>query len=113
VLKRGNLKDGDDRALVPKPKELEILRENAQTKIRQFRDATQHIADDIAGSRIAENIDPDVCMTEESMVIANQEIFYSDLARWISQLHPLAYRLSVVQLTASNSDGTKQSGTLN
>jgi hypothetical protein len=112
ILRRRNLKDGFGKALVPRARELEILRENAKAQIRQFRDATQHIVEDIASEAIAENIDPDVSLTEESMVLANEQIFYADLERWIRQLHPLAYRLSAVQLTASNPDGTSQMANL-
>jgi hypothetical protein len=109
ILRRRNLKDGFGKALVPKAKELEILGNSAKTQIREFRNVTQHIADHIASGKVAENIDPDVCLTEESIVLSDQEILYSDLERWIKQLHPLAHRLSAVHLTAANPDGSTQS----
>jgi hypothetical protein len=95
-------KNADGTSFVPKPRELEVLRDSAKKCIRDFRNTTQHIDEDILKETLPENAGVDIGLTEQAAYVGQCEIIYSNLFKWIGQLHHFAQLLSRVQIVVCN-----------
>jgi hypothetical protein len=89
----------DGTAFVPRPRELEVLRDDIKAKVRELRDFIEHLDQDIVGERIPPEAEIGMHLGWEKASLNGAEITYSDFARWVGQLHHFAVLLSRVHIT--------------
>jgi hypothetical protein len=87
--------------LVPRPRDLEVIRDSTKSSVREFRDFVEHIEDDIVQGKVADDSNAFIHLGWSSASINGATLAYADVARWCSQLHEIAAPLSIVTLTAS------------
>jgi len=90
-------KRGDGVSLVPRPRDLEVIREPVRAKVRDMRDAVEHLDKDILGGRLPENAKVGIHLGWDKASLADLSLDYADVARWITQLHEYAGLLSRVR----------------
>lgn len=89
----------DGSPLVSRPKDLEALSPSAMKTVREFRDSLEHLDKDILGGLIDPLDDVGPKLGTHIASIGRFELCYKDAVRWCEQIHKIAARLSVVQLT--------------
>lgn len=96
----------DGEPLVPRPREIEVLRDSTKASVRAFRDLLEHLDGDILAGKIdaAEDVGP--WLGTDSARIGDATLAYADLARWCSQLHSIAGQLSYVTLSVGPKGAT-------
>jgi len=101
--------------LVPRPRQLEALRDPVKTQVRKFRDYLEHLDEAIIQGRYATvtgEVGPQLGCT--SAAISDASLTFVDMARWIEQLFGIAAELSYVAgivrpaPTVQSSDGAKE-----
>lgn len=97
-LRSLGVRQADGQAFVPRPRDLEILRDDAKSKVRKFRDFAEHLDQDVIDGNLPPNAEVSIHLGWETATLNDAQLAYADLARWIGQLHELALRLSVVEL---------------
>lgn len=97
-LRRMGYRRGDDLPLVPKPRDMTVLLENVRSEIRLFRDAIEHLDDDIMEGRLPENQRIGVHLGWEVATVGEYRLAYRDIVKWLGQLHEIAAILSRVHL---------------
>lgn len=110
-LRRLGFRRPDGTAFVPRPHDLEVLTDAVRSQVRRFRDASEHLDDDIIDGRIPEEADVAIHLGWHYAKLADIEIRYQELSKWILQLHHFAVLLSKVELVVTN-PVTRKSSTL-
>ena len=99
--------------LVPRPRELEVIRDSTKNAVREFRDFVEHIEDDIIQGKVADESNAFIQLGWSSASINGATLAYADVVRWCSQLHEIAEPLSIVTLTASTPEAPSDNGSGN
>ena len=100
-LRRIGLRYPDGTPFVPRPSELAILTDGVGRRVRAFRDASEHLDNDILEGRLPSKAEVGVHLGWTSAQVASQEISYGDASSWLRQLHDLAAMLSRVQIVVT------------
>jgi hypothetical protein len=100
-LRRFGYKRRDGTPFIPRPRELEVLRDSIRAKVRDMRDAVEHLDRDILEGRLPETAKVGIHLGWEKASLSSLTLDYADVARWITQLHEYAALLSLVHLVAS------------
>jgi len=87
--------------LVPRPRELEVIRDSTKNSVREFRDFIEHIEDDIIQGKVPDESNAFIHLGWSSASINGATLAYADIARWCTQLHEIAAPLSIVMLTTA------------
>jgi hypothetical protein len=98
-LRRKGFQQADGTAFVPRPRELEVLRDSIKAKVRALRDFIEHLDEDILDERTPPDAKIGVQLSWEKASLNGAEITYSDFVRWGGQLHRFAVLLSQVHIT--------------
>ena len=88
----------DGSPFVPRPRDLEVLREDVKAKVRNMRDAMEHLDSDILDGRLPETALVGVHLGWEMVTLSSHTLEYRDVTRWIEQLHEFAVLLSQVRI---------------
>jgi len=107
-LRRLGFSRADGTPFVPRPHDFEVLKAGIRSRVRGMRDACEHLDEDIIKAKIPEDAEVAVHLGWECVKLADKEIFYHEISRWIIQLHQFALLLSRVELVVS-SPGTDNS----
>lgn len=91
-------KRGDGTPFIPRPRELEVLRDTVRTPVRAMRDALEHLDNDILDGTLPEDSPAGPRLGWEVATLGAHKLRYTDVARWIEQLHEFAALLSRVHL---------------
>ncbi|MDA0659363.1 MAG: hypothetical protein O2931_08895 [Planctomycetota bacterium] len=91
----------DGTPLVPRPRDMTVLLETSKSGVRRFRDAIEHLDNDIIGGRISEKQRIGVHLGWQRASIADSTLEYRDVAKWIEQLHSIAGLLSRMRIVTS------------
>lgn len=97
-LRALGLRQRDGSPFVPRPRDLEVLRDDVKTRVRELRDLAEHLDKDIVGGRLPVDAEVAIHLGRDAACLGMTEIVYVDLARWIEQLHYFALFLSRVQV---------------
>lgn len=97
-LRRLGIRQTDGSPFVPRPRELEVLRDDVKARVRDLRDACEHIDKDIIDGKISADADVAIHLGWEGVALAETRITYVQLAGWIEQIHHFALLLSRVQI---------------
>jgi hypothetical protein len=98
-LRGMGFRQADGTAFVPRPRELEVLRDDIKAKVRELRDFAEHLDQDIVGARIPPDVEIGIHLGWEQASLNGAEITYTDFVRWVGQLHHFAVLLSRVHIT--------------
>jgi hypothetical protein len=90
----------DGTPFIPRPRELEVLRDTVRTPVRDMRDALEHLDNDILDGTVPEDSPAGPHLGWEVATLGAHKLQYTDVARWIEQLHEFAAVLSRVHLQA-------------
>lgn len=102
-LRRMGLRRADGVPFVPKPRDLQVLNEGVRSRVRDIRDACEHLDEDIINGRIPKDAEVAIHLGWECAKLADYEICYEEISKWITQLHQFAVPLSRVELVVGNS----------
>lgn len=91
-------KRGDGTPFIPRPREVEVLRDTVRTPVRVMRDALEHLDKDILDGTLPEDSQAGPHLGWDLATLAAHKLRYADVARWIEQLHEFAALLSRVHL---------------
>ena len=97
-LRRLGYKRGDGTPFIPRPRELEVLRDSVKVQVRDMRDAVEHLDSDILKERLPESAKVGIHLGWDKASLGSRQLYYADVARWIEQLHEFAALLSRVHL---------------
>ena len=99
-LRKRGFRKPDGSQFVPRPRELEVLREGVgvRSTIRNFRDRAEHLDEDIVSGRLPPGSDVAIQLGWDRASIGGVELIYADVVRCIEQLHHFAALLSRVQI---------------
>jgi hypothetical protein len=100
-LRRLGFRRADGSSFIPKPRELEVSREDVKARVRGLRDSAEHLDKDIIEGKISVDADVAIHLGWEGIHLAATTITYVELARWIQQLHSFALLLSRVQIVVA------------
>ncbi len=98
-LRAFGYKRGDGAPFVPRPRDLEVIRDTVRAKVRDMRDAIEHLDRDILDGSFPESAKVGIHLGWEKASLGGLALDYADVARWITQLHEYAGLLSRVHLT--------------
>ena len=101
-LRRLGIRRADGTPFVPRPSDLEVLNERIRTRVRDMRDACEHLDEDIIKGQIPKDAEVAIHLGWECAKLDDKEIFYTEISRWIIQLHQFALPLSIVKLVVSS-----------
>ena len=101
-LRRLGFRHPDGTPFVPRPRDLEVLNEGIRSRVRQIRDASEHLDEDIITGRIPEDAEVPIHLDWQSAKLADTEICYEEISAWIAQLHHFAVLLSKIELVVSS-----------
>lgn len=97
-LRAMNIRQADGVPFIPRPRDLEILRDDVKRRVRVFRDFAEHLEDDIINDRLPVEAEVGIHLGWEKASLNHAEIVYVDLTRWLTQLHLFAGLLSRVNI---------------
>ncbi len=97
---------GDNSPLIPKPRDMTVLQENVKSEIRKFRDAIEHLDNDIIDGRLPENQIIGVHLGWKVATVGKFHLAYKNIVKWLEQLHEIAAILSRVHLTQGDQGQT-------
>lgn len=97
-LRRLGFRQADGSSFIPKPREIEVLRDEVKDRVRNLRDACEHLDKDIIEGRLHVDGDIAIHLGWEGADLSGINILYSELGRWIEQIHHFALLLSQVQI---------------
>jgi len=97
-LRKFGYKRQDGKPFIPRHYDLEVLRDTVTTPVRAMRDALEHLDSDILDGTLPENSPVAIHLGWEVATLATHTLKYSDVVRWIEQLHEFAALLSRVHL---------------
>lgn len=101
-LRRRGFRQADGSPFIPRPRDLEVLREGegVRSAIRDLRDRAEHLDDDIVSGRLPPGADVAIHLGWDRASIGGVELAYVDVVRCVEQLHHFAALLSRVQISA-------------
>jgi len=94
----------DGTPFVPRPKALPVLTETVRKRVREFRDAGEHLDNDILDGKLPPRTEVGVHLGWTTAEVAGHKITYHDASSWLRQLHELAAKLSRVEIVVSTKD---------
>jgi len=97
-LRRQGFLQADGSPFVPRPRDLEVLRDDVKARVRDLRDACEHLDKDIVDGKVSADADVAVHVGREGVDLAGTKITYAEMSRWIEQIHHFALLLSCVQI---------------
>jgi hypothetical protein len=97
-LRRFGYKRGDGTPFIPRPREVEVLRDSIRAQVRDMRDAVEHLDRDILEGRLPETAKVGIHLGWEKATLGSLTLDYAGVAKWITQLHEYAALLSRVHL---------------
>jgi hypothetical protein len=86
-------------ALVPRPRDLELLRDDTKRSVRAFRDFLEHIENDIIQDTVPLDRPAELHLGWQRATVNDATLEYADVVRWCVQLHQLVTPLAVVSVT--------------
>lgn len=92
----------DGTAFIPRPRDLTVLSEAVIKRVRVFRDASEHLDEDIISSRIPEDAEVAIHLGWNNASLVGFTISYEEIAKWIRQLHHFAVLLSKLELVVTD-----------
>lgn len=101
-LRRLGFQRTDGTPFVPRQRDLEVLNESTRARVRQIRDACEHLDKDIITGRIPEDAEVAIHLGWQCANLASLEICYEEISTWIGQLHHFAVLLSKVEIIVSS-----------
>ena len=104
-LRRKGYERADGTPFIPRPKEVEVLRDSIKSQIRKMRDAVEHLDSDILEGKLPETAIVGIHLGWDKASLGNLQLQYIDVAKWIEQLHKFAALLSRVHLVVGQSLG--------
>ena len=78
----------------PSISKLPVLSDSVGKRIDGIRNAVEHLEEEILNGKIGEGEPTTLIVKSDSIELANIEIFYSELADWIKELHELAVSMA-------------------
>lgn len=102
-LRRMGFRQAEGAPFIPKPREIEFLRDEAKGRVRKLRDACEHLDKDIIAGKLGPDDDVAICLRLEGVDLSGISILYNELARWIEQIHHFAILLSQVHIVVDGS----------
>ncbi len=106
-LKSLGYKRGDGSPLVPKPQNMTVLHQSNANSIRDFRDAIEHLENDILKGLIPETQRTGVHLGWDKATIGSHNLGYKEVAKWIEQINRVAAILSEIYVTVSSNQTGK------
>lgn len=97
-LRNFGYKRQDGTPFIPRPRELEVLRETVRKPVRDMRDALEHLDNDILDGTLPEDSPAGPHLGWDIATLGAYKLRYADVTRWIEQLHEFAALLSRVHL---------------
>lgn len=97
-LRAFGYKREDGTMFIPRPNQVDVLRDSVRAKVRDMRDAAEHLDEDIINWRLSETAKVGIHLGWEKASLGDLELNYADVARWITKLHEFAALLSRVHL---------------
>lgn len=91
----------DGQPYVPRARDLAILREANRKKVRDLRDAQEHIDSDVLGGRLPPDSDVTIRPMWDKLSLHGKELSYAEIAENVRQLHKFAAELSTVTIVVS------------
>jgi len=91
----------DGEPFIPRPRDLEVLRDSVKTQVRDMRDAVEHLDKDILDGNLSESATVGIHLQFEKATLGSLQLRYAEVARWIEQLHEFAALLSRVNLVTT------------
>lgn len=109
-LRSLGIRQTDGQAFVPRPRDLEVLRDETKGKVRRFRDFAEHLDQDVIDGTLSDEAEVSIHLGWEVATLNGAQIEYANLARWIKQVHGLALHLSVVHLVIGEASSELEGG---
>jgi hypothetical protein len=97
-LRNFGYKRQDGTPFIPRPREIEVLRKSVRTPVRDMRDALEHLDNDILDGTLPEDLPAEIHLGWDTATLGTHKLRYTDVTRWIEQLHGFAALLSRVHL---------------
>ena len=97
-LRRKGFRQLDGTPFIPRPRDLEVIRQDVQKQVRVLRDACEHLDDDIINGTFPLNAEVAIHLGWEQAQLGEARIRYDELSAWITQLHHFAVLLSRVEI---------------
>jgi hypothetical protein len=97
-LRNFGYKRQDGTPFIPRPRELEVLRETVRKPVRDMRNALEHLDNDILDGTLPEDSPAGPHLGWDIATLGAHKLLYADVTRWIEQLHEFAAVLSRVHL---------------
>ncbi len=101
-LRAMNIRQAEGGPFIPRPRDLEVLREDVKRRVRVFRDFSEHLEDDIINDRLSVDAEVGIHLGWDKATLNQAEIVYVDLTRWLTQLHLFAGLLSRVNIVVDS-----------
>lgn len=101
-LRRMGLRQSNGTPFVPRPSELEVLNQGVIKQVREIRDACEHLDEDIINGKISEDAEVEIHLGWQCATLAEMELRYADISRWITQPHHFAELLSRVEIVVGS-----------
>lgn len=95
-LRRLGFAREDGTPFVPRQRDTEVLSAATTNRVRAFRDAIEHVVDDISSGRLDARAVPLIHLSRTRARMLDQEIAYVDLGRWIRSHYQFARFLSAM-----------------
>lgn len=88
----------DGTPLIPRPRDITVLLDSSKSLVRRFRDAIEHLDEDIVRGSTSEKQRIGVKLGWQCATIADCTLEYLEVTKWIEQLHGIAVLLSRVEV---------------
>lgn len=90
----------DGEPFIPRPRDLEVLRTHVRAKVRDMRDAAEHLDNDILDGKLLEDATVGIHLGWDKASLGELQLSFTDVARWIEQLHELGAAVIYVVFAA-------------
>lgn len=97
-LRNMGYRRADGEPFIPRPRDLEVLRDYVKARVREMRDAAEHLDNDILDGKLLEGATVGTHLGWDKASLGELQLGFADVARWIEQLHEFAALLSRVHL---------------
>jgi hypothetical protein len=104
-IRRLDIRHKDGTPFEPRPPDLEVLSEGVRSRLEEIRDACVDLDEDIINERIPEDAEVAICLGWDCARLADKEICYDEISKWIIQLYQIAVPLSRVEVVVNNTGG--------
>ena len=75
---------------IPEINKLPLLSDATNKKLRYFRDAIEHLENDVVENNISEDNPTMLLIRNNSITLAGEKLSYHELSEWIHELYNLA-----------------------